>query len=107
MMEMDDSKLWDCNETELLQMARSTGNGCLRRGLPQETLIQIVSGEIAPAQEHVSPSDFTRVKLQLFLTTNYGRAASQLPGCTGQCTIYPCSDGEHVLCFSPNKDVAT
>ena len=92
-----------CNETERLQMARRQGLGVLRRGLPKDTLIDIVAGEIPVLEEHMSGTDFTRRALERFIhvPVNFARASSQLPGCTGCCSIYPCSEGRHGLCFIP------
>ena len=41
---MNDDILWQCNESELLQMTRAQGLGHLRRGLPRDRLIALVTG---------------------------------------------------------------
>ena len=101
---MDDSILYHCNEAELLSMARRQGLGHLRRGLGIELLVKLVTGEIEVTQEHRSGTMETRARLQKFIQDNIERTRSQLPGCNGMCTTYPCSDGRHALCFGVNKD---
>jgi hypothetical protein len=102
---MSDEKLYQCNETELLWMARNQGLGHLRRGLPLETLVQIVAGEITPAAEHYSGTSATRATLQKFIWENIERTRSQLPGCDGKCSTFPCSDGRHAMCINGNEHV--
>lgn len=102
---MNDEILATCNETELLQLARSQGLPPIKRGLPRQVLIDIVRGEIEAGPEHISGTEFTRKKLEEFIRQNWGQIRSQLPGCNGQCTRFPCSEGRHMLCFAPNKDV--
>lgn len=98
---MNDAILEHCNETELLGLARSQGLGNLKRGLDRRTLIAIVRGEISPAPEHLSELQKTRHSLQVFIQSNWGRVASQLPGCNGQCTTFHCSEGRHAKCYNP------
>jgi hypothetical protein len=103
----EDEILWECNETELLQMARAQGLGHLRLGLPKEVLVALVSG-VMTAQEERNPEyysaiQFTRGKLQDLITEHWGVIRSQLPGCTGRCTKYPCSNGRHLSCFANNE----
>lgn len=102
---MSDEKLYQCNETELLWMAREQGLGHLRRGLPLETLVQIVAGEISPSAEHYSGTSATRATLQKFIWENIERTRSQLPGCDGKCSTFPCSDGRHAMCIHGNEHV--
>jgi hypothetical protein len=103
---MDDSILQHCNETELLSLARRQGLGILRRGIPTETLIKLVTGEepVIPSL-HLSETTSTRVVLEQFIQTNITRTRSQLPGCDGKCTTFPCSEGRHALCFVSNEDL--
>ena len=101
---MDDAILKECNETELLSLARAQGLGRLRRGIPKETLIAIVRGETDPLPDHFCGTAETRERLQKAIFQNYERARSQLPGCDGRCTTFPCSDGRHALCLSGNVD---
>jgi hypothetical protein len=102
-LEVDDSPLALCNETELLQMARAQGLGVLRRGLPRSELVDIVRGKCLPTQEQMSLTHYTRAKLEAYIQANLGRVASQLPGCNGKCTEFGCTEGRHVLCFEPSK----
>jgi hypothetical protein len=102
---MADEILWQCNESELVGMARKQGLPLLRRGLPQADLISIVSGMREPREDELAGTIHSRVSLQLFINQNWGRVSSQLPGCNGQCTTYPCSEGRHVACFYPNEKV--
>lgn len=100
-----DEVLHQCNETELLSIARKAGIGLLKRGLDRETLIAIVAGEVNPEPGHFAATKYTREKLQLFIVRNWGILASQLPGCNGQCTTFPCSDAQHSACLIPNRDL--
>lgn len=104
--ELNDSVLLNCNETELLALARTQGIGRLRRGMPKEVLISIVSGEIDALPEHFADTIHTRKMLEDFIQKHWGQVRSQLPGCDGRCTTYPCSEGRHALCYSPNKETA-
>lgn len=101
---MDDSILFQCNETELLQMARDQGLGHLRRGLQKDVLVAIVAGEIPVAPEHLAGTNTTRAMLQKFIQDNILVTRSQLPGCNGMCLTYGCSEGRHALCFVGNED---
>jgi hypothetical protein len=100
---MNDDILKLCNETELLQMARRQGLGSLLRHLTRETLESIVSGRIEVEAYHLAGTDYTRRALERFIhdPANYERTRSQLPGCTGCCSSYPCSEGRHGMCFIP------
>jgi hypothetical protein len=101
----DDARLMECNDTELRAMAREQGIGLLRRGLPKEALVLLVSGEIPLAAEHVSDTAGTRAALQKFIADNIERTRSQLPGCDGCCTTYPCTEGRHALCMRGNERI--
>jgi hypothetical protein len=103
---MDDSVLETCNETELLSLAHAQGLGRLRHGLPKKVLIDIVRGEVDPAPEHLADTIYTRKLLEDFITQHWAKCRSQLPGCNGKCTSFPCSEGRHALCFMPNKETA-
>lgn len=99
---MDDNVLQHCNETELLSLARRQGLGILRRGLPREELLGVVSGVLAMKPEYLAGTKETRAMLESYIFKNYSITRSQLPGCTGKCSTYNCSDGRHAICFSPN-----
>jgi len=99
---MDDSVLQYCNETELLALARRQGLGILSRGLPREELLGVVSGVLAMKPEYLSGTKATRALLESHIWKHYSITRSQLPGCTGKCSTYNCSDGRHAVCFSPN-----
>lgn len=105
MTTLDDSALLNCNETELLSMAVRQGLGHLKRGLPREMLLRIVRGEEDPLPEHIADTKHTRVLLEAFITKYWEKCRSQLPGCNGKCTTFPCSEGRHALCFEPNKEM--
>lgn len=100
---MSDEALKDCNETELLDMIRRQGLGTLRHGLSKEHLVAIATGYELPVDNDFAGTQFSRAKLELFIHNNWGVVRSQLPGCNGQCTKYPCSEGMHASCFAPNK----
>lgn len=102
---IDDNLLFSCNETELLWMARRQGIGFLRRGLPKDLLIAIVTGREVPKPEHFSDTSYTRKKLEQYLQTNFSQVRSMLPGCNGMCTQYECTEGRHALCFVPARSV--
>lgn len=101
----EDGVLWYCNETELIEKARRQGLGRLRRGLEKGVLVSIVGGYENVRPEHRAETNYTRKELQEYIRQNWGRASSQLPGCDGKCTTYPCSDGRHGDCFMPNEAV--
>lgn len=101
---MNDEALFECNETELLAIARVQGLGCLRRGLPHEELVAIVAGEREATSAQLAGTDETRARLQLYIFENIDRVRSQLPGCNGMCCTFPCSEGRHALCFGGNED---
>lgn len=105
-IEDDDARLHDCNETELLLMAHAQGLGRLKRGLPRTLLLSFVRGEADPEPEDMSDTIHTRKILQKFIMDHWAKARSQLPGCDGCCTTYPCSEGRHALCYFPNKEQA-
>ncbi len=92
-----------CNESELLSLAWKQGLGHLRRGLPREELIGIVTGEVELRPEHISTTMETRRLLQNFISKNWGTLRSQLPGCDGKCVTFSCTEGKHALCLFPNK----
>lgn len=100
---MDDQILFECNETELLTIARQAGLGRLRRGLPKEELVAIVSGWAFPRADQMSGTGLTRQSLEATIKANLEVMRSQLPGCNGRCTIYHCSDSRHAVCYSPNE----
>jgi hypothetical protein len=102
---MADEALMTCNKTELLCLARVQGLPPLRKSLPVETMARIVAGEIPAKPEHIAGTGYTRTSLEKYIQDNYSRIRSQLPGCNGKCTSYPCSEGRHALCFGPNRDV--
>jgi hypothetical protein len=102
--EMDDSILYQCNESELLEIARKQGLGRLRRGLSIDTLVKLVTAEIKPTTDHLSGTIETRAKLEAFIFERIEVTRSQLPGCDGRCRTYPCTEGRHALCFGANKD---
>jgi hypothetical protein len=103
--QIDDSVLYTCNETELLALAKAQGLGHLRRGLPKDLLVRIVRGEEDPAPEHYADTKYSRKMLEDFIARYWDKCRSQLPGCNGKCTTFPCSEGRHALCFEPNKNV--
>lgn len=102
---IDDGLLFSCNETELLWMARRQGIGFLRRGLPKDLLVALVTGREVPKPEHLSTTSYTRKKLEMYIQTNIVQVRNLLPGCDGMCTRYECSDGRHGLCFYPSRGV--
>lgn len=105
--ELDDSLLLNCNETELLALAKAQGLGHLRRGIPKDVLFKIVRGEEDPAPEHFADTRHTRKMLEEFIARHWEKCRSQLPGCNGKCTTFPCSEGRHALCFEPNKEMVS
>jgi hypothetical protein len=104
---MNDEVLMSCNATELLCLARQQGLGLLRKDLPKEVLVRIVSGEMDPTMEHLSGTTFTRQTLESAIQANFAVVRSQLPGCNGMCRSFPCSEGRHALCFLPNATQVT
>jgi hypothetical protein len=102
---MSDEILWKCNETELLWIARNQGIGILRRGLPRHDLISIVAGERNPREDEFCETRLTRARLEDFISDHWGQLRSQLPGCTGKCRTFACTEGKHSSCFVPNQGV--
>jgi hypothetical protein len=100
---VSDELLKNCNESELIALALRQGLPRLRRGLDRRTLEAIVAGEMDPSAEHLSGTIQTRAKLEAHILKHIEQIRSQLPGCTGMCSTYPCSDGRHALCFAPNE----
>jgi hypothetical protein len=100
---MDDAILMTCNESELFALAQRQKIGRLRRGLPKEVLVGLVTGEITLTRSHLAGTAETRAELQKFIADNIAIARSQLPGCDGCCTSYPCSEGRHALCYAGNR----
>lgn len=98
---MDDI-LQNCNETELLALARRQGLGILIRGLPRATLIGLVSGELAMSPTYLAGTTVTRAKLEQYIYDHYSVTRSQLPGCNGRCSTFNCSEGRHAVCYLPN-----
>jgi hypothetical protein len=98
-----DAVLSECNETELLQLAWKQKLGHLKRGIPREELVAIVSGQASPEPRHMSPTEQTRDILQGFIERNFEKLRSQLPGCDGKCKTFHCTEGKHAMCLYPNK----
>lgn len=98
-----DESLEQCNEGELLGMARAQGLPPLRRGLERPVLLAIVTGQIEPTEEHIADTAYTRRQLETFIQKNFAIVRSQLPGCNGKCQTFPCSEGRHMACFAPNE----
>ena len=109
-----DEILYQCNETELLTMAHRQGLGRLKRGLQKDTLVGIVSGNLMPQAEHMAETNYTRKSLELFIGApdafngvagpHWNTISGQLPGCTGMCTTFNCSEAKHAACFMPNEE---
>jgi hypothetical protein len=97
-----DEVLFDCNETELLWMTRVQGLPILRRGIPKEELVAIVAGK-APNESHLAWTNTTRGKLEDLIQANISRLSSALPGCTGMCRTYLCTEEKHMSCFLPHQ----
>lgn len=102
---MTDEMLWQCNETELLWLARRQGIGHLKRGIPKQELVSIVGGYIEPGPHHFAETVVTRKMLEAFIQKHWGKVASQLPQCTGKCTTFNCTEGKHGTCFYPNREL--
>jgi hypothetical protein len=101
---MTDEKLMECNKTELLTMALAQGLPRLRKSLPTERLVAIVSGQVDPGPEDTAGSLESRRRLEEFIGKHIDRVRNQLPGCNGRCTSFPCTEIRHAMCFAPNKD---
>lgn len=102
---IDDNLLFSCNETELLWMARRQGIGFLRRGLPKDRLVALVAGMELPRPSDLSPTGYTRGKLERYLQANLAAVSNQLPDCNGVCTKWECTEGKHAGCFIPARGV--
>lgn len=101
---MNDDTLKSCNKTELLTIAYAQGLPRLRKSLPKERLLAIVTGEEDPTEDDLPGSAESRRRLEDFIAKHIDRVRNQLPGCNGRCTTFHCTDIRHALCFAPNKD---
>lgn len=102
-MQQEDATLQHCNESELISLARRQGLPVLRRGLPRDLLIALVSGSEFVREEHLSGTNYTRGRLQDFVQDNINRLRGQLPGCNGMCRTFDCTEGKHMSCFVPSE----
>jgi len=98
-----DEPLYELNESELLWMARLQGLPLLRRGIPREELVELVSGSRAVEERHQASTNYTRGRLEDFVQANIDRLRGQLPGCNGLCRTFQCTEGKHMSCFMPNE----
>lgn len=93
------------NRTEMVEFIRRYTGKIVRRSLPIERLWELTSqgAAAAPRDDELSATNGTRVTLERFITNNWVRINSQLP-CSGElkgkCTVYPCSEGRHLACFT-------
>lgn len=104
---IDDTPLYRCNETELITIVQQEFGIRLRRGLPMEVYVSIAGGYCDASDAQLSATDQTRRALQATIKKNIEIMRSQLPGCNGKCVTYPCSDGRHSVCYSPNEETIT
>lgn len=102
---MNRETLSTLSETELLQLIRNAGIGILKRGIDHTVLESILLKEVEVLPGQLSPTNFTRDKLQKFITARWAILSNQLPGCDGKCTTYPCSEAQHISCFNPNREL--
>lgn len=99
------------NTTELRQLIlRHTGYR-VKAGLPKARLVELAAGTGAtPTKAEISGTSETRAKLQQWVSTNWKLINSQIP-CEGEnkgrCTVYPCSDGKHLDCFTAAGECKT
>ena len=98
-----DEKLFLCNESELHWLARLQGLPPLRRDVPMEELIALVSGELVVETRHLSETGWSRGRLEDFIQVNIDRVRGQLPGCNGRCRSFMCTEGKHMSCFLPSE----
>ena len=98
-----DEKLLICNESELHWMARIQGLPILRRDIPHEELVALVSGEIKVEDRHLAGTNHSRERLETFITLNFDRVRNQLPGCDGKCRSFLCTEGKHMACYIPSE----
>ena len=108
-MRQPDVPLQDLNTTELLFMLSRAAYHHLRlkRGTPKERLIELVeAGPVAATMvrpEELADTGRSRFVLQEGIRKSWNSLNSQLP-CqnkpnSGQCVVFPCSDGCHVNCY--------
>lgn len=99
-----DEVLYQCNESELLYMARKQGLPLLRRGLPKEELVAIVAGA-EPRQDQLAWSNYSRGKLEAYIQANQAATLSHVfsMGCDGRCRTFLCTEETHLACFLPNE----
>lgn len=100
-----DERLFDCNESELLWLARRQGLPKLRRGLPIEELVAVVAGEVPLSEAHLAGTNDTRGLLEDFIQKHIDRVRTQLPGCNGCCRSFSCSEGKHMSCYVPSASL--
>lgn len=98
-----------CNDTELKDIIREVQGTIPRRDLPRERLVSLARGEDRLSEGEVSGTMETRARLQKWLLakTNFPWVIGQLP-CIGEqrghCTVYPCTEGQHLECLFSVED---
>lgn len=102
-----DEILFKCNESELLWIARIQGHPILRRGIPRDELVGIVAGDIRVAPQHLSGTIESRASLEAGIRAKWSSLMGQLPGCTGQCRTFLCTEERHMDCFVKNSRYLT
>jgi hypothetical protein len=102
-----DEILFSCNESELLWIARIQGHPILRRGIPRDELVGILVGDVRVQSHHMSGTIFSRASLEDGIRAKWNSLMGQLPGCTGQCRTFLCTEERHMDCFVKNARYLT
>jgi hypothetical protein len=98
-----DELLLECNESELLWLARVQGLQILKRGLPHHELVAIVVGDLKVTEQHLAGTNYTRGRLEDWISANFDRVRGHLPGCNGKCRSFMCTEAKHLGCFIPTE----
>ena len=94
--------LEELNDTELLELLRRDTDLRLRRSVPRERIIHLITSGEKPLETEVAHTALTRKRLQGWILSNWVGIESQLPckGMTrGHCTIHHCPDTRHLDCY--------
>lgn len=94
--------LSSCNRTELNALYKLQTGKQPNNRVELSRLRLAAGGEVELATNELELAiPETRALLEGFIEENIEKLASQLPGCTGKCTVFPCSDLKHINCRKP------
>jgi len=92
------TELEGINTTELVQMCRSAGLGNLSRGSRESLYDALLEDNTTQC-----PLNDKRTVMENHIRKEYHKLRTQLPGCTGKCTTYGCTDVQTLCCWEAIK----